>query len=153
VFVSQRRRWYNGLLENLITHRGVLFNPRYGRIGLFALPFFLVAEAIGPLVEGIGYVLLPIAVLMGLFEPISSLLFFTVTSGFGVFLSWYATYGEVWTFRRYRKVSHVIQLLVLGVVENVGYRQLRTLIKLTGLPQFISGSTEWGEMVREGFDD
>ncbi|KPN29431.1 N-glycosyltransferase [Halolamina pelagica] len=153
VFVAQRRRWYNGLLENLITHREMMFNPKYGPIGLFALPFFLIAEAIGPLVEGIGYVLLPIAVLLGIFEPASFLLFFTVTSGFGIFLSWYATYGEVWTFRRYRKVSQVVQLMVLGVLENVGYRQLRTFIKITGLPQFVRGNTEWGEMVREGFDD
>ena len=152
-FISQRRRWYNGLIENLITHRQMLFNPRYGMIGLFALPFFLIAEAIGPLIEGIGYVLLPIAVLLGLFEPTSFLLFFTVTSGFGIFLSWYATYGEVWTFRRYRKVTQVVQLLVLGVLENIGYRQLRTFIKLTGLIQFVRGTTEWGEMVRKGFDD
>lgn len=153
VFTSQRRRWYNGLLENLITHRKMLFNPRYGAVGLFAMPFFLIAEAIGPIVEGIGYIVLPVAVLMGLFEPTSFLLFITVTSGFGIFLSWYATYGEVWTFRRYRKVSQVIQLMVLGVLENVGYRQLRTFIKLTGIPQFIRGNTEWGEMVRKGFDD
>lgn len=152
-FVAQRQRWYNGLIENLITHRKMLFNPRYGLIGLFALPFFLIAEAIGPPTEAIGYLLLPIAVLLGLYEQMSFLLFFIVTSGFGIFLSWYATYGEVWTFRRYHKVTDVVQLLALGVIENFGYRQLRGLIKMVGLVQFAQGPLEWGKMARKRFDD
>ncbi len=153
VLMAQRRRWYNGLIENLITHRRMLFNPRYGRIGLFALPYFLIAEVIGPLVESVGYFVLPIAFVLGLFNPVPFVLFFLVTSGFGIFLSWYATYAEVWTFRRYRKVTQIAQLMALGVLENIGYRQIRTLIKFTGIPKFIRGNTEWGEMTREGFDD
>ena len=35
---SQRRRWSRGLVEVLWTHRRMIGNPRYGRVGIFVLP-------------------------------------------------------------------------------------------------------------------
>jgi hypothetical protein len=40
------------MIETLVTNRGLLFNPSYGRVGTVVLPMFTVAEAIGPLIEG-----------------------------------------------------------------------------------------------------
>src|SRR6202021_584580 len=35
----QRARWQNGLMDVLWPNRDMLFRPRYGRIGCFALPY------------------------------------------------------------------------------------------------------------------
>src|SRR5690606_14099995 len=37
----QRRRWHQGLLESLWKHKRMTFNPKYGRIGLLSVPYFL----------------------------------------------------------------------------------------------------------------
>ncbi len=36
VLARQRSRWHRGLVETLVNHRGMLFNPRYGIAGMFA---------------------------------------------------------------------------------------------------------------------
>lgn len=76
----QRMRWYQGLLETLSMHRGMIGNPKYGSIGLFAMPFFLFVEAIGPLIEGLGYVIVPFAFILGALNVPFFLLFLGVAS-------------------------------------------------------------------------
>lgn len=48
VLRSQRRRWHRGLWEVLWKYRGMLLRPRYGPIGLIALPYFWVFELFPP---------------------------------------------------------------------------------------------------------
>ena len=55
---KQRGRWYRGLRESLFYHRGMLFRPKYGRIGWFALPTFWLFEYYGPMIELVGYLML-----------------------------------------------------------------------------------------------
>jgi len=49
--VRQRDRWQRGLLESLWMHRRMFMNPRYGAVGLIAMPFYTLFEALGPLIE------------------------------------------------------------------------------------------------------
>ena len=48
VLRSQRRRWHRGLWETLWKYRGMLGNPRYGRVGLVALPYYWAFELFAP---------------------------------------------------------------------------------------------------------
>ena len=45
VLRKQRRRWHQGLIESLWKHKKMLFNPKYGSIGLIAFPYFLSSNA------------------------------------------------------------------------------------------------------------
>jgi len=151
VLGRQRRRWYRGMVENIVTHRRMLFNRRYGRVGTFVMPFFVAAETIGPLIEGLGYVLLPLAWYFGLLEIEFFLVFFLLTTGFGVFLSWFGVFSEVWSFNRYDSPWQVLRLLWYGVLENFGYRQWKTLVAWHGLFEYLKGVDTWGAMERTGF--
>ena len=151
VLGRQRRRWYRGMVENIVTHRRMLFNRRYGRVGTFVMPFFVAAETIGPLIEGLGYVLLPLAWYFGLLEIEFFLVFFLLTTGFGVFLSWFGVFSEVWSFNRYDSPWQVLRLLWYGVLENFGYRQWKTLVAWRGLFEYLKGIDSWGVMERTGF--
>ena len=57
VLARQRSRWHRGLIQTLVRYRGMLFNPRYGVAGMFAMPFYALFEMAGPFIECLGYAL------------------------------------------------------------------------------------------------
>jgi hypothetical protein len=50
-FRGQQYRWRRGLIQVLWRHREMIFNPRYGVVGVRALPHFVVFEGVAPLLE------------------------------------------------------------------------------------------------------
>ena len=147
----QRRRWYRGMLETVVASRGLFFRRRYGRVGTVVLPFFTAAEAVGPLVEGLGYVLLPLGWYLGILNVEFFLTFLLLTAGVGVFLSWFGVFSEVWSYNRYESPWDVLRLLWYGVLENFGYRQWKTVVAWHGLIEYLRGKQLWGVMERRGF--
>jgi len=151
VLGRQRRRWYRGMVETVVTNRAMLFNRKYGRVGTVVFPFFVAAEMFGPLIEGLGYVLLPLAWYFGILDVQFFAVFFLLTTGVGVFLSWFGVFSEVWSFNRYDSPWQVLRLLWYGVLENFGYRQWKTLVAWRGLFEYLRGVDTWGVMDRSGF--
>jgi cellulose synthase/poly-beta-1,6-N-acetylglucosamine synthase-like glycosyltransferase len=152
VLGRQRSRWYRGLLESLLVHRRMIGRRKYGAVGLVALPFFVLVEALGPLIEGIGYVLIPIAFAFGLLNVPFFVLFVAVAAGLGTLMSWLSAFTEVVGFKRYTRPRDIAIILAYGLVENVLYRQWKALIAWKALIQFIRGDKSWGEMTRVGLE-
>lgn len=44
---TQRRRWQIGLFDTLLNYKSMLFNPKYGTIGLISLPYYWLYELVG----------------------------------------------------------------------------------------------------------
>src|SRR5215470_19393487 len=61
----QRARWQKGLLDALWPNRNMLFRPRYGRIGSFALPYLWLFELFAPVVETVGMTTILLAAALG----------------------------------------------------------------------------------------
>jgi cellulose synthase/poly-beta-1,6-N-acetylglucosamine synthase-like glycosyltransferase len=147
----QRDRWQRGLTEALVRHRRMLFNPRYGRIGLLAYPYFFFLEMLGPAVELAGYVAFAVLVATGRASGPFVVAFLMVAFGFGVALSVAAVGLEELSFRRYPRLRDVMQLFILAVAENFGYRQLTTWWRVRGMLSVLRRKKGWGAMSRKGF--
>jgi cellulose synthase/poly-beta-1,6-N-acetylglucosamine synthase-like glycosyltransferase len=87
VLGRQRNRWHRGLLQTIWLHKRMLFNPRYGAVGLFAFPYFAVFELLGPFVETFGYAAVVVSYLLGMLDLQFFLLFLAVSILYGIFLS------------------------------------------------------------------
>lgn len=148
----QRERWHRGLIATLLSHRRVCFNPRYGRMGLIAYPFFLFGEMLAPLIELVGYLAFGASLLLGIADAEFALLFLFVSVGFGFLLSLWATVLEEVSFRRYPGLRDFLLLLWFSVVEAFGYRQLTLWFRLHSYWKFLRGDVGWGSMEREGFE-
>ena len=146
----QRNRWQRGTLQTLSRHRRMLFNPRYGPVGLFATPFFLIFEALAPLVEAGGYVVTLVALLFGWLDWRFAELLFLAAVVYGALISVAAVILEEVSFRRYPRLTDLLRLAMYGVLENFGYRQLTLWWRLRGTFDFLRGRSEWGPMVRAG---
>jgi cellulose synthase/poly-beta-1,6-N-acetylglucosamine synthase-like glycosyltransferase len=151
VLSRQRRRWFRGLLDTLVRHRDAVGRRSYGVVGVFALPFFLFIEALGPLIEGIGYLLLPVFLVLGVLDPGFFVAFSVLAIGLGAVVSALAVYGEVSTYRRYDEPGEVAVLLSYTVLEAFVYRPWRAFVSWIGLYEYLSGDRSWGEMTRTGF--
>jgi len=152
VLGRQRDRWQRGLLESLVRHRVMLFNPRYGRLGLFAYPYFFFLEMIGPLVEAAGYLAFLLTVLAGRAEALYVGAFLSVAFFLGMVLSISAVCLEELTFRRYPRRRDLWVLFLMGILENLGFRQLNTYWRMKGTISGFLGKEGWGAMTRKGFE-
>ena len=76
VFGRQRERWHRGLISTMVAHRQVLFNPKYGATGLIAMPYFLFAELLAPVVEAAGLVVTVLCTLAGILSVRFAVAFF-----------------------------------------------------------------------------
>lgn len=147
----QRDRWQRGLFEVLTRHRVMFMNPRYGRIGMFAYPYFYLLEMLGPAIELPGYFTFLIAVLWGTVSPTYLIAFFCAAFIFGVALSVFSVALEELTFRRYPRFTDLLKLFILAVVENFGYRQLTIYWRIHGFISALRKVEGWGKMERKGF--
>lgn len=148
---SQRDRWQRGLAETMVRHQRMLFNPRYGRVGMLAYPFFYVLETFGPVLEFLGYILFVVALLKGAISGPFAIAFFLVAFVLGFALSLSAVAIEEVSFRRYEGTGDFLQLLLLPVVETFGYRQLNSWWRMKGLWSYLRSKEGWGTMERSGF--
>jgi cellulose synthase/poly-beta-1,6-N-acetylglucosamine synthase-like glycosyltransferase len=146
----QRRRWQRGLAETLWRHRRMIFNPRYGTMGLMALPYFLFFELLGPMIELFGYVVIPLAVVFGLLDIGYLVAFLVVAVLLGMFLSLAAVALEEFSFRRYLRNRDVARMFSLAVVDNLGYRQLSSLWRALAFVDLARRKKAWGAQVRRG---
>jgi len=151
VLRRQRARWHRGLVRTLWDNRGVLFNPRYGTLGMLSFPHAFLFEMLGPFVEILGYIVVASAFLLGLLNAEFFLLFLAASVLYGIFLSVAAVLLEEMSFRRYPGWIDLCKLLVFSVVENLGYRQLLSLFKIKALWDVLLGRRGWGRMERAGF--
>lgn len=151
VLGRQRDRWHRGGFEAVWMHRRMLFNPRYGRIGLVALPVFLLVELLGPVAEALGYVAFVAAWLCGALNAPMAGLLLGLALALGVAQSVAAVALDEFAFRRYPATRDVALLLALALAENVGYRQLTVWWRLRGVWKFLRNDTSWGVMTRTGF--
>jgi cellulose synthase/poly-beta-1,6-N-acetylglucosamine synthase-like glycosyltransferase len=148
----QRNRWHRGLVETLFRHRGMIGRPRYGVVGLFGMPYFVLFEALGPLIETVGYAVAITSLLLGVLDPTVALLLLTLALTYGLVLSFGALIVEEHSFRRYRSWRCVGQLVLAAVVENFGYRQVGSIVRAWAFVTLLRRSSHgWGEMQRRGF--
>ena len=151
ILTRQRDRWQRGLSDVLWRHRGMALRPRFGGMGFFVYPYYVLIELLSPLVEATGLVLLVWELGWGDLNTPFMILFFLCAYGYGALLSLFAMMLDEVIFGRYSGVKERVLLMVWALLENVGYRQWLVWARLKGLIKFFTGDTSWGKMERKGF--
>jgi cellulose synthase/poly-beta-1,6-N-acetylglucosamine synthase-like glycosyltransferase len=150
VLGRQRSRWQRGALESFSRHSDMLFRPKYGRIGWLGLGHVLLVDVIGPPVEVLGYILIPLLWFSGQLSADYLFAFLALTFVYGVFVSVGSLILEEIELRRFPRAGDLAILTAAAIVENFGYRQLNNLWRLRGYWQFLRGKSDWGAMTRVG---
>ncbi len=149
-FLKQRKRWQRGLIDILSYHREMIMNPKYKQVGLIAMPYFYVFEAIGPLFEVQAYLAIIIGFGFGLLNTGILLLLLFVTVIMGVFLSLFSLLISESDQENF-SLKEVFRLLGYAILENVGWRQFNSLYRVFGFFASLKENQAWGQMNRVGF--
>lgn len=160
---KQRNRWYRGLLEVLWFYRAMMFRPRYGMIGMFSLPYQLLFEALAPIIEVIGYLMIPLSLMSGILSLRAMFSFVAMALAFSLFLSTGSILLAIWRIKiggkeearaliEYRGAWTLLLMIATGILSNLGYRQYLIYWQLRGLKDFLAGRKSWDKFARAGFE-
>ena len=150
VLKRQRDRWQRGLIDILTFHNKMIGNPRYGKAGTIAMPYFFIFEMMGPLVEMQGYLMVFLAAVFGMLNrEIAGLLFVSIIL-MGILISVASLYlaekeSDYFTFKE------LGVLVFYAFIENFGLRQLISFWRVTGYANSLKKPKGWGKMERKGF--
>jgi len=136
---SQRTRWHHGLGQALMLNKELILNPRGGTVSWLAIPFYILFELLGPLVEALGIVVFVTSALFGLIAWADAGIFMLLSLSLGMLLSISAIMLEEFSFPMYRKPRELALLYAAAVLENFGYRQLTVWWRLKGFFRWVSG--------------
>jgi len=149
---NQRTRWQRGALECLSRHKKMIFNPRYGRLGMVTLPTFVLVDLISPIAEILGYFLMVIFVLLGWLDPKFFVAITFVIFSYGVLISVLSLLLEQDEIERFSRPRDILHVLLTAMAENFGFRQICSFWRIRGLVQYFRGQKPtWGTMERRGF--
>lgn len=147
----QRNRWQRGLIEAIIHNSRVFLNPRYGITGLFAVPFYVVFEMLGPIVEMLGYIIFISFFAVGKLNYAFCWMFFIFAVILGVILSLLSLLLGEYSIRRYPRLRDVAILFLFSILENFFYRQYLSLVRFKAFFDYLLGKQSWEEMTKKGF--
>ncbi len=149
----QRRRWHRGLWECLWRHKGMMLRPRYGTPGMIALPYFLIFEFCGPLIEAAAWIAFPIGLALGIVSWHLVAAFILCSWVLGSLVTLVACGLEENGYRNYRRGRDLGRMMCLAVFENMWFRQLIDFYRLAGVWDIARRKQGWGAMRRTGFTE
>ncbi len=148
--LKQRNRWQRGLIDILSYHRKISFNPKYKQIGLIGYPYFFIFEFLGPFFEAQGYIMLTIALILGLLNPVIILGIFVSSILFGVVISLSSIFMSEKELKMMSRKDTII-MLIFAIIENFGYRQLISMHRVFSSFSALRENNKWGSQKRKGF--
>lgn len=151
VLGRQRNRWNRGLMDTARLHPDLIFNPRYGRIGMIGFPFLFFVEGLGPIMEIGGLFWILGNWYLGNLNGAFLLAVVMVAIGMGIVVSLSALVLEELTFKRRPPLGLLVRLFIVGIIENFGYRQINAWWRFMGIVDFLKGKKGWGAITRKGF--
>ncbi|HLT97472.1 MAG TPA: glycosyltransferase [Acidimicrobiia bacterium] len=148
ILKRQRIRWHWGLMTAVKDFRSSFLNPRHGRIGMITWPVMVLFEFLAPIVEFLGWLVVPTALLVGALSLPQVAGFFVMALLAGTIVSMLALLLDE-RFGYFNDPRETLKLLTIVFVENLGIRQLTVWWRMRAL---FSGkaSRTWGNMERRG---
>lgn len=151
ILKKQRNRWMRGTMETLWTHRKLMFNPKYGKLGMISLPYWFLFEFLGPFVEFTGYIIFILFALFGIINWTFFFALFLLVVFSSVLYSVYAISLDLVSHQVYSKRKDLTTLIATAVLEPFYFHPMVVRAGIAGMIDYFRKKNGWGEMTRQGF--
>lgn len=150
----QRNRWTRGAIETIRKHLKMVFNPKFGRIGMISFPYWIFFEWLAPLIQVVGVAYVIILTFLGLIDFYAFLTMMLFVLTFAVMYVFYAILLESIYYNKYNNLRYLTTTLFLSVLEVFVYQPMNTFFSLQGNIDYFfrkKNRHAWGNMQRKGF--
>lgn len=152
VYGRQRSRWARGLAQLMYAHRKVIFNPRYGKLGLIVMPYNFVFELLAPIVEALGIIYYIIIIILDAVNWPYAILLLVFVYSYAVMISTLSILWDQLTYHTYKTWREILLLCFTAMFEMIIYHPLIVFFSLKGYFNFLANRKHsWGNMQRQGF--
>lgn len=138
-FIKQRYRWVYGGFQVAIKHRNIVLNPKYGRIGMIGMPYFVIFPWVDVVVSTIFFAaLIHLAVTGSGFEFLIFYAAMTILQGVLIFYAMVIDKED----RR---------LALMAGIDNLFYNHVISFVTLrAGINFIMRRKTKWNKLKRLG---
>ncbi|TDW97551.1 glycosyltransferase family 2 protein [Dinghuibacter silviterrae] len=152
ILSRQRTRWGRGLIQIMTLHKKIIFNPRYGTLGLVVFPYNLFFEFLAPIIEITGILYYIYIIATGQINWHFALILLLFVYLYSVMITTFAILWDQITYRYYKTWHEVVGLASMAFLEPIIYHPLIVFFAIRGYFYFITGRKHvWGNMQRQGF--
>jgi hypothetical protein len=124
------------------------FNPRYGALGMVTWAGFFLFEYLAPMIEFIGWFIVPTAFFVGALNTETLVLMLLLAFGAGLLNS----LASLWLDEPYgyfNDPKSTSRLIIMALIENLGFRQITVVWRIRAIFGG-RGVRGWGNMERRG---
>lgn len=151
-FNRQRRRWGVGNMQVIHRYFGMMLNPKYGTVGLIALPYYLLYEYLSVAIVLLGVLFIPLNIYFGLviLPQIFLLLIFAMILGIITSVGSLIV-NTIVTVNDFSK-KDFLKLVAYCILENFTFRPYVFLLRLQALFGYTKYLHVWDSITRKAFD-
>lgn len=132
---KQRADWHRKLANSLWEQRSMIGNPYYGWMGMVSIPYFILVELMGPVMEISTLILLISGMWLQVVDVKLCLILALLLVLYGSLLSACVMMFEVWLSRRAYTFREVTRLLLYACSETFWFRPVNNVFRIRGLLQ------------------
>jgi len=117
--------------------------------------YYAIFEMGAPIVDILGFVIIPVAYFTGNISPDIFLFYFLSFSIYNISISFVSICFEAYLFKAPFSKLMVAQLILFSVIECLGYRQICSVFRIMGMIRYKKARKVWGKIhrVKTAFHD
>ncbi len=119
---KQRERWHCGLIQNFIKYRDMMFNPRFGWIGMFTMPFMLFYELLCPFFILLGWFVILSSTIMGTINVPYVLFVAAVYFSLGILMTVTVFVDKIYMKNDHFSAMDVLRAFGLSLLDSLFFR-------------------------------
>jgi cellulose synthase/poly-beta-1,6-N-acetylglucosamine synthase-like glycosyltransferase len=152
MLINQRDRWARGNLETLFKHKDMLFNSKFGRLGLLSYPYWFFYEWLAPLLEFFGFFTVVFFAYLGILDWNYFLVISMAIYLFSIMISFYAILWEIYSYDQYKQTKDILILMGYALLEPFIFHPITVYAAVRGnYKKLFKVKSGWGSQVRKGF--
>lgn len=145
---AQRRRWHMGLFQSIHLHKSVLFNPSYGTMGMLSMTYYLLMEAVEPVIELLGFIVMVLAAILHMLNIPFMFWYFALFFLLSALVTVTSFFMRNYTIRAPLTVFQALYAVFFAFVESFGFHQLLSLYRISAFFRYRQNRHEWGTIKR-----